>query len=103
MHARRTIHAVLLVASVIAAFGLPARQRDVRLEVTGSGEYIRRAAPSPFSGLRARLGDRRLPTTWSGQDHPLDQLVVSAPSLGFRWDFDSLPEMKNAAFPADLA
>lgn len=55
MHAPRTILAVLLVATVIAAFGSPAEPRDVRLEVTDSGEYILAGRPVPLSELRARL------------------------------------------------
>jgi len=55
MHARRTIFAVLLVATVTAVFGSPAEPRDVRLEVTDSGGYILAGRPVPLSDLRARL------------------------------------------------
>jgi biopolymer transport protein ExbD len=57
MHAHRTILAVLLIATVIAAFGSPAKPRDVRLEVTDSGGYILAGRPVPLSDLRARLRD----------------------------------------------
>ena len=57
MHAHRSILAVLLIATVIAAFGSPAKPRDVRLEVTDSGEYILAGHPVPISDLRAKLRD----------------------------------------------
>ncbi len=55
MHAHRTILAVLLIATVTAAFDSPAEPRDVRLEVTDSGGYILAGRPVPLSDLRARL------------------------------------------------
>ncbi len=57
MHVHRTILAVLLIATVIAAFGSPAKPRDVRLEVTDSGAYILAGHPVPLSDLRAKLRD----------------------------------------------
>ena len=55
MHAHRTILAVLLFATVTAAFGSPAEPRDVRLEVTDSGGYILAGRLVALSDLRASL------------------------------------------------
>ena len=57
MRAPRTILAVLLIATVIAAVGSPAKPRDVRLEVTDAGGYILAGHTVPLSDLRARLRD----------------------------------------------
>ena len=77
MYAHRILLTVLLTAIVAAASGSPAEPREVRLEVTNSGQTILAGKPVALTDLRARLRD--LKSTGA----PINLHVIGGPKVTY--------------------
>ena len=77
MHAHRILLTVLLTAIVAAASGSPAESREVRLEVTDSGQYILAGKPVALADLRARLRDLK------SSGAPINLHVIGGPKVTY--------------------